>query len=181
MKSNKLLREEICSELETSRAKFHKALSSLSEHDFQKQSLNSGWTNGEVLAHMTFGFIIVNVLVPMARLWGKLPKSSSRWFAWLLNAFTGPFNWINALGARGQGKVFTRNRIGKIYDRTHFSILRKIHSIKDDEWEHGMYYPTKWDSNFDEFMTLEKLFHYPVMHFSFHLNQISRTKPDVSN
>ena len=167
-------KEEIRAELEAARAKFHKALASLSEQDFQRQSLNAGWTNGEILAHMTFGFIIINVLLPMARLWGRLPKGSSKWFAWLLNAFTGPFNWINALGARGQGRFFTRNRVGKIYDRTYFSLLKKINSIKDDEWERGMYYPTKWDSNFSEFMTLEKLFHYPVIHFHFHLEQIAR-------
>ena len=167
-------KELIRRELETTRAKFHSVLASLSEKDFEKQSLNPGWTNGEILAHMTFGFIVVNVLLPLARLWGRLPKGSSKWFAWLLNALTGPFNWLNALGARGQGKVFTYQRVGKIYDRAYFSLLRKIDSIQDDEWERGMYYPTKWDSNFDEFMTLERLFHYPVTHFNFHLKQISR-------
>ena len=59
-------------------------------------------------------------------------------------------------------------------DRIYFSLLRQVDSIKDDEWQHGMYYPTKWDSNFDEFMTLEKLFHYPVIHFNIHLKQIAR-------
>jgi hypothetical protein len=73
-----------------------------------------------------------------------------------------------------QGRIFTRRRIGRIYDRTYFSLLRKLDSIAEDEWEHGMYYPTQWDSNFDEFMTLEKLFHYPVTHFQFHLGQIAR-------
>jgi DinB superfamily len=172
--NNSTIKEAIYKELETTRARFHSLLASLSEQDFQKQSLNPGWTNGEILAHMTFGFIVIDVLLPMARLWGRLPQGSSRWFAWLLNAFTGPFNWFNALGARGQGKVFTRKRIGKIYDRVYSSLLRKVNSVKDDEWEHGMYYPTKWDANFDEFMTLEKLFHYPVTHFNFHLTQISR-------
>jgi hypothetical protein len=171
---DRAIREAIHGELETTRAKFHTLLASLSERDFQKQSLNPGWTNGEILAHMTFGFIVINVLLPMARLWGRLPKGSSKWFAWLLNTFTGLFNWFNALGARGQGKFFTRKRIGKIYDRVYFSLVKKINSIKDDEWERGMYYPTKWDPNFDEFMTLEKLFHYPVTHFNFHLAQISR-------
>lgn len=166
--------EAIHKEMEATRATFHSLLASLSERDFQKQSLNPGWTNGEILAHMTFGFIIVNVLFPMARLWGRLPKGSSKWFGWLLNALTRPFNWINALGARGQGKIFTRKRIGSIYDRVHSSLVRKIHSIKDDEWQRGMYYPAKWDPNFEEFMTLEKLFRYPIKHFHFHLNQISR-------
>jgi hypothetical protein len=166
--------ETIRRELETTRTQFHALLDSLSEADFRAQSLNPGWTNGEILAHMTFGFIVINVLLPMARLWGRLPKGSSKWFAWLLNALTGPFNWFNALGARGQGKIFTRQRIGNIFDRTHLALLRKVASIKADEWDHGMYYPTRWDSNFDEFMTLEKLFQYPVTHFNFHLTQISR-------
>jgi hypothetical protein len=167
-------REEILLQLDTARAEFHNLLNSLSEQDFHRQSLNPGWTNGEIIAHMTFGFIVINVLLPMARLWGRLPKGSSKWFAWLLNAFTGPFNWFNALGARGQGKVFTRARIGNIYDRVYISLVKKIHSIEDTEWERGMYYPAKWDANFDEFMTLEKLFHYPVIHSNFHLTQIAR-------
>jgi hypothetical protein len=168
------LKEVIREELETTRDSFHTLLVSLSDQDFQRQSLNQGWTNGEILAHMTFGFMIVNILLPLARLWGRLPKWSSRWFAWLLNALTGPFNWINALGARGQGKVLTPERAGRIFDRVHASLLKKVNSIQDPEWEHGMYYPTKWDANFDEFMTLEKLFHYAVKHFNFHLKQISR-------
>jgi len=172
---NQTIKEKIISNLDTAHTKFHRLLDSLSEQDLQKQSLNPGWTNGEILAHMTFGFLVIDVLLPMARIWGKLPKGSSKWFAWLLNAFADPFNWINALGARGQGKVFTQKRVGKIYDRVYYSLLKKVGSIKDDEWEHGMYYPTKWDPNFDEFMTLEKLFHYPVIHFNFHLEQIARS------
>lgn len=168
------LKATISEELETTRAKFHALLASFSDQDFQRQSLNPGWTNREILAHIVFGFMVINMLLPLARLWGRLPKGSSRWFAWLLNAFTGPFNWFNALGARGQGKVFTPEWIGKIFDRVHFSLLKKVDSIKDDEWAHGMYYPTKWDANFEEFMTLERLFHYPVTHFNFHLRQISR-------
>src|SRR5215210_606399 len=168
-----MIRVEIRKELETTRTRFHTLLESLSEQDFKKQSLNPGWTNGEILAHMTFGFIIISVLLPMARLWGRMPKGSSKWFARLLNAFTGLFNWFNLLGARGQGKVFTYQQVGKIYDRVYFSLLKKLDSIKDDEWERGMYYPTRWASNFDEFMTLERLFHYPVIHFNFHLKQIA--------
>lgn len=173
-KNPKIIKETIRDELEDTRAKFNSLLESLSKEDFKRQSLNPGWTNGEILAHMTFGFVVINVLLPMARLWGKLPKGSSKWFAWLLNSSTGIFNWFNMLGARGQGKVFTPRRIGKIYDRIYYSLLRKGNSIKDEEWERGMYYPTKWDSNFDEFMTIEKLFHYPVIHFNFHLKQITR-------
>ena len=171
---SKTTKANIRGELEATRARFHALLNSLSAQDFQRQSLNPGWTNGEILAHMAFGFIIVDVLLPMTRLWGKLPKGTSKPFAWLLNFFTGVFNWFNMLGAKGQGKVFTQKRIAKIFDHTCFSLLKKINSIQEEEWKHGMYYPTKWDSNFEEFMTLEKLFYYPVIHFNFHAEQIAR-------
>ena len=169
-------RAEILAQLAGARESFHTLVDSLSESDFQKPSLNPGWTNGEIIAHMMFGYLVINVLIPMARLWGRLPRGSSKWFAALLNTLTGPFNWVNALGARGQGKVFTHQRIIKIFDRVYISLTGKINSIRDDEWERGMYYPTKWDEDFAEFMTLEKLFHYPVRHFNFHLKQIARNK-----
>jgi len=90
-------------ELEATRSNFHALLDSLSEKGLHTQSLNPGWTNGEILTHIAFGFVIITILLPMARLWGRLPKGSSKPFAWLLNALTGPFNWVNALGARMQG------------------------------------------------------------------------------
>jgi hypothetical protein len=164
----------IQTELEATRKGFHALLSSLSENDLGRKSLNPGWTNGEILAHMVFGFIILNALLPMARVWGRLPKWTSKSFAWLLNAFTTPFNWINALGARGQARVFTFDRIGKLFDRTHHALMKQIEWIKDVEWERGMYYPTRWDSNFNEFMTIRDLFVYPITHFNFHMNQISK-------
>ena len=135
------IRAEIQAEREKTRAAFHQVLDALSGGAFQKQSLNSGWTNGEILAHMRFGFIAIGVLLPMARVWDRLPKFSSTRFAWLPNLFTGPFKWFNELGARAQGKFFTQKRIGNIYDRVYFSLVGKLNSIRDEEWERGMYYP----------------------------------------
>ena len=91
MIKNMNIQDSIRTELDATHTTFHRLLDSLTEADMHKQSLNPGWTNGEILAHMTFGFLIINVLLPMARLWGRLPKGSSKPFAWLLNAVTGPF------------------------------------------------------------------------------------------
>ena len=167
-------REAIRAELAATRKVFHALLDSLSESDLGRKSHNPGWSNGEILVHMTFGFIILTALVPLARLWARLPKWTSRPFAWLLNAFTKPFNWINGLGARGQARVFPYTRLGKVYDWVNDRLMKQIDHIQDDEWERGMYYPTRWDPNFDEFMTIRDLFGYPVKHFNFHLDQIKR-------
>ncbi len=168
------VKDHIYTELESTHKAFHTLLASLLENDLRKQSLNPGWTNGEILAHMIFGFIILNALLPMARLWGTLPKWTSKPFAFLLNTLTVPFNWINALGARMQAHIFTYKRLGALYDRIYVSLMRQIASIKEEEWTRGMYYPTRWDSNFRDFMTVEELFHYAVRHFNFHLKQIMK-------
>lgn len=175
MNNHREIRETIRGELEATRKVFHALLASLSESDLQRQSHNPGWTNGEILAHMTFGFIVLHVLLPLARFWAYLPKWTSKAFAWLLNAFTGPFNWINALGTRGQARLFTYRRLGKIYDWANDRILKQIDHLRDEEWERGMYYPTRWDPNFKDFMTIHELFHYPVKHFNFHLRQVKRS------
>ena len=72
--NNPSTREILRGELEAARITFHALLDSLTEEDLRRQSLNPGWTNGEILAHMTFGFIVINVLLPMARIWGDRPK-----------------------------------------------------------------------------------------------------------
>jgi hypothetical protein len=167
-------KDVIRAELEATHTVFHGLLASFSESDFRRQSRNPGWTNGEILTHMAFGFIILNALLPMARLWGRFPKWTSKFFASTLNAFTSPFNWVNAFGARLQARVFTHQRIGGVYDWVHFSLMRQLEGIKDEEWERGMRYPTRWDSNFNAFMTIRELFHYPVSHFNFHVEQLAR-------
>jgi hypothetical protein len=167
-------KESIRMELTAARDTFRRLLASLTDADLQMQSRNPGWTNGEILAHMAFGFIVVRAFMPISRFHGWLPKSASKPFAWTLNLLTGPFNWINALGARGQGMVFTRERLPRIFDHTYFALLKQLHSVGESELRRGMYFPTRWDPDFKEFMTLEEQFRYPVIHFNFHLKQIAK-------
>ena len=153
---------------------FHAMLDTMTDATWNQPSLNPGWTNGEIVIHMIFGYVIFIPLLPMARAWGRLPRGSSRWFADLLNAITGPFNWVNKVGARMQGKFFTRKQVGPIFDWVHGILLKQMASIREEEWPRGMYYPTRWDSNFSDFMTLELQFRYAATHFNFHLGQLSR-------
>lgn len=171
--------ESIRAEYESTRVSFHTLLNTLSEADLRAKSNNPGWTNGQIIFHMTLGFRVLLALLPMARFFAHLPKIFSRLFAGLLNAMTWLFNPVNAAGTRGGAKIYRRDNIGPKFDRVIDALLKKLDSVKESEWQSGMYYPTKWDSLFDKFMTLEKLFRYPVIHFNFHLKQISnRPKQD---
>jgi hypothetical protein len=85
-----------------------------------------------------------------------------------------PFNWVNGLVPRAGGRIFSRERLRRTFDRIYAALIKLLGSIKEDELDSGMYYPDKWDPLFDEYMTLEKLFYYPIRHFEFHVGQLSR-------
>jgi hypothetical protein len=167
-------RVAIKSKLDQTRSEFHVLLISLSEKDLKLRSKNEGWTNGEILFHIVFAFLLVLTLVPMMRFWSRLPKCYSKNFASVLNFCTVPFNWVNGFAPRMARTIFKRKRLGDLFDRIYSRLIKLLESTKASEWESGMYYPDKWDPLFDEYMTLEKLFYYPIRHFEFHAGQISR-------
>jgi hypothetical protein len=129
-----------------------------------------------LLFHIALGFFLVVPLFVLMRLFAALPPSISKVFARCLNAATPLFNGINALGPRFGARVFNARRLGRTFDAVHRLIVRKIESMRPEDWVGGMHYPTKWEPLFADFMTFESLFRYPVAHMQHHRAQI-----DVSN
>jgi DinB superfamily len=167
-------RESIRLGLGATRADWHRLLAGLSGDDWGRPSLNPGWTNGEVLFHMTLGFMILAALVPLVRLFGRLPLWASRIYASILDLGTPVFNWVNALGARGGGRLHNQASIGKRFDRAQARLLGLVNHLPDGEWSRRMHFPRRWDPLFDEVMTVERAFRYMIAHFNFHLGQIAR-------
>ncbi|MCX4594979.1 hypothetical protein OG585_44260 [Streptomyces sp. NBC_01340] len=83
-----------------------------------RRSDGTRWTNEQLLYHMLFGYIVVLALLPLVRLFGRLPPGVSRTWVRLLNASTGPFDVINYWGAAGGARVFGHRRMGAKFDRT---------------------------------------------------------------
>lgn len=167
-------RDSIRGELEAVGASFHSLLADPSDDDWRRPSANPGWTNGEVLFHMTLGFMMLAALIPLVRVFGRLPPWASHIFSSILDFATPLFNWVNALGARGGGRVYDRASIGASFDRAHRRLLRLVDRLPDGEWGRRMHYPRRWDPLFDEAMTVERAFRYMVEHFNFHMGQIAR-------
>jgi hypothetical protein len=160
-------------ELETARQEFHALLATLADGDWRQPSHNPGWTNGEVVVHIFLGFQLLVVLVPLVRLWGHLPVGASHRFAQLLNAGTGPFNRLNAMGARVGGRRVTRPGLGPRYDRLHRRLVRMVATMPDGAWQRGMCYPTRWDASFAAYLTVAETFTMPIRHLRFHRDQLA--------
>ncbi len=168
-------KDSLRSELESSRVEFHTLLDSLSDNDLKKKSHNAAWTNKHIVVHMAMGLFILPSLILLALVFGRLPKPISKLFALLLIVTTIPFNWINALGPYIGATIFTRSSLSKTLDWFHARIVQLLRLMTEEELKRGMYYPTQWDPfSFKDYMTLEDIFRIPILHFTFHLKQISR-------
>jgi hypothetical protein len=155
-----------CAELEA-------ALAAAAPEALRRRSAGTRWSNEELLYHMVFGYIVVLALLPLVRLFGRLPASANRGFARLLNAGTAPFDVVNYWGSKGGARIFNRRRMAAKLRRLTSALERRL----DRESESGlglrMYFPTRWDPFFKETMTLADVYAYPVAHFDFHAAQLS--------
>jgi hypothetical protein len=154
------VRSEIRVELETTRTSFHELLSSISAEDWSRRSGNLAWTVGEVMYHMTLALRLLPSDVRLIRSLAWAPKLPAFLFDWLIAALT-------RLGARRQ----TRFTVAEEYEAAHATVLQLLETIQEDEWGRGMDYPA-WDPLLSGYVTLERLFRYPAVHFESHAEQV---------
>lgn len=167
------LKRQLRADLESARSTFHRVLDALSEDGMRAASRNPGWTNGQLLFHMAFGFILLPSLVRLIRFWSLFPPGFSRPFAAVLDASTPLFNWINGLGPRLGARVYSGSRLARKYDRMHAKILRILERTRAGDLQRGMHYPRRWDPLFPGYLTMERLFQYPAAHLQSHVGQLA--------
>ena len=164
-------RGEIAADLERARVEFHRLL--VERHDaWTKPTRGTRWTNEQLLFHMVFGYMVVQRLLVLVRVFSRLPDAASRVFARILNAATSPFDVINYYGSCAGALVYNRHRMGAKMDRVIASLQRKLVRESDDSLRRGgMHFPTRWDPFFKDYMTLEDVYRYPGKHSDFHKRQ----------
>ena len=169
-------RADIAADLERARIEFHRLLAEAERHDaWAKPTRGTRWTNEQLLFHMVFGYMIVQRLLILVKVFSRLPDSVSHGFARLLNAATRPFDLINYYGSCAAAVVYNRRRMGAKMDRVIAALQHKLARESDDALRRGMHFPTRWDPFFTDYMTLEDVYRYPGRHFDFHARQLTLT------
>ena len=166
-------RQAVYEDYERTRQAFHRLLRTATESDLRRPSRGTRWTNGQLLWHMLFGYLIVRVLLVVTRLFARLPRGMSQGFARLLNAATGPFDTVNYAGPVGAVKVCGPHRMEAAFDRITASLRRRLEAETDVGLTRGMHYPVRWDPFFTDCMTRADLYRYPIRHFDFHHRQLT--------
>lgn len=167
----------ITDELEQARGDLHALLAVATPTRLGARSNGTRWTNEQLLFHMVFGFLVVRRLLRLVRLVSRLPAPVGRGFARLLDAGRIPFHWVNYLGSCGGALVFNRDRMGWLCDRTIGALIANLAREREEGLARGMPFPTSWDPYFTEFMTLEDVYRYPVLHYRHHRAQLTLDRP----
>lgn len=166
-------RQAIHDEYERARLDFHGLIDAASAADLAKPTDGTRWTNKQLLWHMFFGYIVVRALLTLVRVFGRLPRSVSKYLARLLDAGTIPFDLINYVGPCGAAKICSRRRMGVAFDQIIASLHRQLAGESEADLARGMHYPTRWDPFFKDWMTLADVYRYPTQHFDFHHRQLT--------
>ncbi|WP_298585872.1 DinB family protein [uncultured Kocuria sp.] len=166
-------REEIHDELERSRTDFHALVATATPADLRRSSSGTRWTNGQLLFHMFFGYLIVRRLLPLARLMGRLPEPVSRTFARTLEVGTRPFHIINYQSDRGAARMFHGPRLLRWFDRTLDVLQARLETEPAAGLARGMHMPVSWDPYFRDWMSLAEIYHYGTQHYDHHRQQLT--------
>jgi len=166
-------RQSIHDELDRVRADFHNLVEIASPAELRRRTAGTRWTNGQMLWHMAFGYLIVRRLLPLVRLFGRLPDRYSRAFARTLNAGTRPFHTINYLGSVGGALVFHGPRLLRQFDNTLDQLHRRLDAETDEALGRCMHFPVDWDPFFRDEMTLMQVYAYGTDHYQFHRRQLT--------
>lgn len=166
-------REAVVAEYRRNCAELEATLAAAPPEALLRRSAGTRWSNEELLYHMVFGYVVVLALLPLVRIFGRLPVPVSRGFAWLLNAGTAPFNVVNYWGSKGGARIFNRRRMAAKLRRVTSALEKRLRRETAHGLARRMYFPTRWDPFFKETMTLADVYAYPVAHFDFHAAQLS--------
>lgn len=168
-------RDDISADLERARVEFHRLLDAAGPGDWAKPTRGTQWNNEQLLFHMVFGYMVVQRLLVLVKIFSRLPDRVSRVYASVLDVATKPFHIVNYYGSCLAALVYNRRRMGAKLDRVIVLLQRKLAREDDANFARGMHYPTRWDPFFEDYMTLEDVYRYPGRHFDFHARQLTLT------
>ncbi|WP_433191940.1 DinB family protein [Nocardia sp. CA-107356] len=166
-------RAALAAELERARTDFHQLLALVRADEWNAPSSGTRWTNEQLPFHMVFGYMIVQRLLILVRVFDRLPDPVDRGFARLLDAATRPFHQVNYYGSCLAARFYNRERMGAELDRVISALERSFQ--REREFTRGMHYSTRWDPYFHDYMTLADIYRYPGRHYEHHRRQLTLT------
>ena len=166
-------RATIIEGLERCRRDLSGLVESAGPRSLRRRTNGTRWTNGQLLFHMVFGFMIVRTLLPLVHLLSRAPEPVSRVFAAALNATTRVFHVVNYLGPCGAALVFRGPRLERQMSRTVDALRRRLDRESEEALGRSMHFPVDWDPYFTDTLSVRDVYAYGAKHFDHHRRQLT--------
>jgi len=166
-------RQRVGQEIGQARVTFRALAEGATPAGLRRRSAGTRWTNRQLLFHMVFGYLVVRALLPLVRVFGRLPISYSRRFSGVLHAVRRPYNLVNYLGSCGGGLLLSLPAVVRLMDQTTRGLQRRLERETPQTLALTMAFPTSWDPYFTETMTVLDVYHFGTQHFRHHQNQLT--------
>ncbi|MGT2460826.1 DinB family protein [Sinomonas atrocyanea] len=131
------------------------------------------WTNRQLLFHMVLGQNIVLTSIPLFGAFSRLPPGASRVWSAVLEACTGPYDWVNWAGAVAGARVLGVDAMGRMMDRTTGAILHWYDRADPEDLARGMSVPPSWDPYFSDWMDRRAILKWAPKHYRHHRAQLT--------
>ncbi len=168
-----MTRALIAEVIRDARDDFHRLVRESSSVELRRRSAGTRWTNEQLLFHMLFGYLLVQNLLWLVRLFAHLPDRWSRVFAAALNAASSPFHLVNYLGSLGGARMLGHSGMLRQMDRLALSLTDTLRRCSEQQLGRGMHFPVGWDPYFQDFMTTQDVLHYATQHYQHHRRQLT--------
>jgi hypothetical protein len=141
--------------------------------DLDAPSEGTRWTNRELLFHMWFGQRIARALIPVMGAFSRLPPAASRAYAGLLATLTGPYDWVNYVGAAAGARTAGLDRAQRWMVADTAWLLRWGDRSSDADLSRGMSVPPGWDPYFTAWMSRADVIDWLPLHYRHHRAQLT--------
>jgi len=168
-------RASIHQNMERARASFHQLLDEAADGDLGRGSNGTRWTNEQLHFHMLFGYLIVRALLPLVRVFGRLPDNCRQ------NLRLPPQRCQQTIRHRQLPRIMHRRN--DIQPKTNGHQTRPRHRLSapqpsldaetEERLRRAMAFPARWDPYFEDTMTLADVYQYATQHFDHHRQQLT--------
>jgi hypothetical protein len=144
-------REAMSAELEATRTAFLALVDATSDERWQRKSLTTRWTEGQMLVHLTWAL-------------EQLPRevASARQEIGMFNYPKRIADPLSYWYTRWIARNATRESIAQRYDAAITAVIKALNEVQDNDWERGARFYG------ERFYTVAELFQTPAHHLAHH-------------
>jgi len=122
---------------------------------------------------MLFGYLIVRTLLILVRALPGRPAAFPSSSQQSSTRPRRPFTLLTTWDPSAARESSAHSGMNKTFDLVVAHFVTSLEKDPDSQLRRGMHFPVGWDPYFQEYMTIEDVYHYATLHYDYHRRQLT--------